>query len=159
MTVMKFTWKSIFPSCYKGEEDYSSLKPATATTKVVATTKDDVATKTNSFNRISLTDLSFPSATTLSEDLSISLVGSNLYVFTLAELKIITQSFSSSNFLGEGGFGPVHKGFIDDKVRAGLEPQPVAVKLLDLDGSQGHKEWLVSFFFIDLLLLNLSCVN
>jgi hypothetical protein len=153
MTVMKFTWKSIFPSCYKGEEDYSSPKPAAATTKVVATTKDDVATKTNSFNRISLTDLSFPSATTLSEDLSISLVGSNLYVFTLAELKIITQSFSSSNFLGEGGFGPVHKGFIDDKVRAGLEPQPVAVKLLDLDGSQGHKEWLVSFFFFSFLMI------
>ncbi|KAK2358593.1 serine/threonine-protein kinase RIPK [Trifolium repens] len=144
---MKFTWKSIFPSCYKGEEDYSSPKPA-ATTKVVATTKDDIATKTNSFNRISLTDLSFPSATTLSEDLSISLVGSNLYVFTLAELKIITQSFSSSNFLGEGGFGPVHKGFIDDKVRAGLEPQPVAVKLLDLDGSQGHKEWLTEVVFL-----------
>ncbi|MCI37878.1 serine/threonine-protein kinase, partial [Trifolium medium] len=125
-----------------GEGEYSSPKPVAAT-KVVATTKDVVATKTNSFNRISLTDLSFPSATTLSDDLSISLAGSNLYVFTHAELKIITQSFSSSNFLGEGGFGPVHKGFIDDKVRAGLEPQPVAVKLLDLDGSQGHKEWLV----------------
>ncbi|CAJ2649967.1 unnamed protein product [Trifolium pratense] len=147
MTVMKFTWKSIFPSCYKGEGDYSSPKPVAAT-KVVATTKDVVATKTNSFNRISLTDLSFPSATTLSDDLSISLAGSNLYVFTHAELKIITQSFSSSNFLGEGGFGPVHKGFIDDKVRAGLEPQPVAVKLLDLHGSQGHKEWLTEVVFL-----------
>lgn len=131
---MKFTWRSILPSCYKGE--YSS--PQSTNTKIVAT-------KASSFNRISLTDLSFPSATTtLSEDLSISLAGSNLYVFTLAELKIITQSFSSSNFLGEGGFGPVHKGFIDDKLRHGLEAQPVAVKLLDLDGSQGHKEWLVS---------------
>lgn len=38
----------------------------------------------------------------------------------------------------------MHKGFIDDKLRPGLEAQPVAVKLLDLDGSQGHKEWLVS---------------
>ncbi|KAI5415285.1 serine/threonine-protein kinase RIPK [Lathyrus oleraceus] len=139
MTVMKIMWKSIFPSCYKAEDtEYSSAKE---TTKVVAT-------KTSSFNRISLTDLSFPSATTLSEDLSISLAGSNLYVFTLAELKIITQSFSSTNFLGEGGFGPVHKGFIDDKVRHGLEPQPVAVKLLDLDGSQGHKEWLTEVVFL-----------
>ncbi|KAL5065784.1 hypothetical protein RYX36_027521 [Vicia faba] len=141
MTVMKIMWKSIFPSCYKAEDtEYSSAK-AKETTKVVAT-------KTNSFNRISLTDLSFPSATTLSEDLSISLAGSNLYVFTLAELKTITQSFSSTNFLGEGGFGPVHKGFIDDKVRHGLEPQPVAVKLLDLDGSQGHKEWLTEVVFL-----------
>lgn len=61
-------------------------------------------------------------------------------------MKLITHNFSSSNYLGEGGFGPVHKGFIDDKMRPGLEVQPVAVKLLDLDGSQGHKEWLVSIF-------------
>ena len=87
-------------------------------------------------------DLSNPS--TLSEDLSISLAGSNIHIFTLPELKVITQNFASSNFLGEGGFGPVHKGFIDDKLRPGLKAQPVAVKFLDLDGSQGHREWLVS---------------
>lgn len=125
---MKTIWKSIFPGCYKG--GYPSPKPK----KVVATTS----------HRLSVTDLSHPSMT-FSEDLSISLAGSNLYVFTVAELKVITQQFSSSNFLGEGGFGPVHKGFIDDKLRHGLKAQPVAVKLLDLDGSQGHKEWLVRF--------------
>lgn len=38
----------------------------------------------------------------------------------------------------------MHKGFIDDKCRPGLKAQPVAVKLLDLDGQQGHKEWLAS---------------
>jgi serine/threonine protein kinase len=50
--------------------------------------------------------------------------------------------------LGEGGVGPVYKGFIDDKIRPGLEAQPVAVKLLDLDGSQGHKEWLTEVIFL-----------
>ncbi|KAG4949455.1 hypothetical protein JHK82_042670 [Glycine max] len=134
MTLMKTLWKSIFPGCYKGE--YPSPKP-----------KKVVATKPNSSHRISVTDLSYPS-TTLSEDLSISLAGTNLHVFSLAELKIITQQFSSSNFLGEGGFGPVHKGFIDDKLRHGLKAQPVAVKLLDLDGSQGHKEWLTEVVFL-----------
>ena len=79
-------------------------------------------------------------------DLSISLVGSNLHVFTLKELTDITQNLSKSNFLGEGGFGPVYKGFIDDKLRPGLKAQPVAVKVLDLDGKQGHREWLVSIF-------------
>ncbi|KAK6126748.1 hypothetical protein DH2020_039519 [Rehmannia glutinosa] len=101
--------------------------------------------KHSSFRRISLSDLS---SSTLSEDLSVSLAGSNLHVFTLQELKVITQNFSSSNFLGEGGFGPVHKGFIDDRMRPGLKAQPVAVKLLDLDGSQGHREWLTEVIFL-----------
>lgn len=97
------------------------------------------------FQRLSLLDLSNPSSTTLSEDLSISLAGTNLHVFTHAELKVVTHNFSSSNFLGEGGFGQVHKGFIDEKLRPGLKAQPVAVKNLDLEGLQGHREWLVSF--------------
>ncbi|XP_061368572.1 serine/threonine-protein kinase RIPK-like [Gastrolobium bilobum] len=131
---MSTIWRSIFSSCYEGE-GYSPKS------------KKVVSTKPNSSPRISVNDLSYPS-TTLTEDLSISLAGSNLYVFSLAELKIITQHFSSSNFLGEGGFGPVHKGFIDDKLRPGLKAQPVAVKLLDLDGSQGHKEWLTEVVFL-----------
>ncbi|OIW18755.1 hypothetical protein TanjilG_13507 [Lupinus angustifolius] len=142
MTVMKITWKTIFPSCYKSDEDFLSPMP----NKVVASPPN--TTKPNgSLSRITVTDLSFPS-TTFSEDLSISLAGSNLHVFSLSELKIITQGFTSSNFLGEGGFGPVHKGFIDDKLRPGLKAQPVAVKLLDLDGSQGHKEWLTEVVFL-----------
>lgn len=56
---------------------------------------------------------------------------------------MVTHQFSKSNYLGEGGFGIVYKGFVTDKLRPGLKAQPVAVKVLDLDGSQGHKEWLV----------------
>uniref|UniRef100_A0A2N9IC34 non-specific serine/threonine protein kinase n=1 Tax=Fagus sylvatica TaxID=28930 RepID=A0A2N9IC34_FAGSY len=81
-------------------------------------------------------------------DLSISLVGSNLHVFTRMELQVITQNFSKNNYLGEGGFGPVYKGFIDDKLRPGLEVQPVAVKVLDLEGKQGHREWLTEVIFL-----------
>nr|TKS13035.1 kinase family protein [Populus alba] len=105
-----------------------------------------IVTKQTSLQRLSMSDLSNPS--TLSEDLSVSLAGSNLHVFTHPELKVITQNFAASNFLGEGGFGPVHKGFIDDKLRPGLKAQPVAVKLLDLDGSQGHREWLTEVIFL-----------
>ncbi|KAH6828546.1 Protein kinase superfamily protein [Perilla frutescens var. hirtella] len=128
----KMKWQDYFPSCFKPETPTRGKKKP--------------VTKQTSFQRISLSDLS--SSTILSEDLSISLAGSNLHVFTLQELKVITQSFSSSNFLGEGGFGPVHKGFIDDKLRPGLKAQPVAVKLLDLDGTQGHREWLTEVIFL-----------
>lgn len=128
-------WSCLVPACCR-KEQRKQQQPRKASNEE----KD----KRNSFHRLSVSDLSQSSSTTLSEDLSASLAGSNLYVFTLQELKLITQSFSSSNFLGEGGFGPVHKGFIDDRLRPGLKAQPVAVKLLDLDGLQGHREWLVS---------------
>ncbi|XWS72268.1 hypothetical protein CRYUN_Cryun02cG0025500 [Craigia yunnanensis] len=131
---MKITWRSIIPSCSKGV-----VKPEAKPKKEVA--------KQSSFTRLAMLDLGYPSSM-LSEDLSTSLAGSNLHVFTLGELKVITQSFSSANFLGEGGFGPVHKGFIDDKLRPGLKAQPVAVKLLDLEGLQGHREWLTEVIFL-----------
>ncbi|KAK4432799.1 Serine/threonine-protein kinase RIPK [Sesamum alatum] len=124
-------WQDRFRSCFKPEGPNPDQKKPVL--------------KQPSFQRILLSDLS---SSTLSEDLSVSLAGSNLHVFTLQELKVITQNFSSSNFLGEGGFGPVHKGFIDDKMRPGLKAQPVAVKLLDLDGSQGHREWLTEVIFL-----------
>jgi hypothetical protein len=86
--------------------------------------------------RLSFTDLSGAA----DEDLSVSLVGSNLHVFTVAELRAATREFASDNFLGEGGFGPVYKGFVD---KPGLKAQAIAVKLWDPEGAQGHKEWLV----------------
>ncbi|CAM8977539.1 unnamed protein product [Rhodiola kirilowii] len=140
MTASKFKWGcGLVPtSCYKVADEPTDLqKPK----KVKA-----VSSQT-SIHRLSLSDLSNPDST-LSEDLSLSLKGSNLHVFTLSEMRIITQNFSSSNFLGEGGFGPVHKGFVDDKLRYGLKPQSVAVKLLDLDGTQGHREWLTEVLFL-----------
>ncbi|XP_034698973.1 serine/threonine-protein kinase RIPK [Vitis riparia] len=135
MAVKKITWRSVFPACYGSEKMASKRRKAA------------VAAKQTSFQRISISDLSNPGST-LSEDLSTSLMGSNLHVFTLAELKVICQNFSSNNFIGEGGFGPVHKGFIDDKLRPGLKAQPVAVKLLDLEGLQGHREWLTEVIFL-----------
>ncbi|MCE5166932.1 hypothetical protein HAX54_030199 [Datura stramonium] len=93
--------------------------------------------------RLALSDISDPESSLSMTDLSSNaIIGSNLHIFTHAQLKVITSNFSSFNFLGQGGFGPVYKGFIDDKIKPGLEPQPVAVKLLDLEGSQGHMEWL-----------------
>lgn len=130
----KLPWEYLLPFCLRSPAK-RQLAPLPEKSKVVA--------KQSSFQRISFSDLSNPASPLSPEDLSSSLVGSNLHVFTLAELRVITLSFSSSNFLGEGGFGPVHKGFVDEKVRPGLKAQPVAVKLLDLEGNQGHREWLV----------------
>ena len=89
---------------------------------------------------------SLSSAGTMSpEDLSLKLSGSNLHSFTYAELRVATRNFSRANYLGCGGFGPVYKGAVHDRLRPGLAAQAVAVKYLDLEcGTQGHKEWMVS---------------
>lgn len=100
-----------------------------------------------SFRRISFSDLSRSSSTRINEDLAQSF-GPDLFDFQLSELRGITQGFSSNYLLGEGGFGTVHKGYVDDNLRQGLKAQAVAVKLLDIEGLQGHREWLVSFFFL-----------
>ncbi|XAR51087.1 Non-specific serine/threonine protein kinase [Bertholletia excelsa] len=134
MTVetQKLSWRSFVRNCFTTEKP--SKKP-----------KKAALSQHSSFQRLSLSDLS---GSVFSEDLSNSLVGSNIHAFSLAELKVITHNFSPSNFLGQGGFGPVYKGFVDDKTRPGLKAQPVAVKLLDLDGEQGYREWLTEVIFL-----------
>jgi len=86
------------------------------------------------------------------DDLSRTLASSGLHAFTLAELRSATRNFSSSHFIGEGGFGPVYKGFLDERLRPGeLPPQHVAVKYLDADGPQGHREWLAEVVYLGML--------
>jgi hypothetical protein len=72
----------------------------------------------------------------------------NVISFTLFELETITKSFRADYVLGEGGFGTVYKGYIDENVRVGLKSLPVAVKVLNKDGHQGHREWLVSSYVV-----------
>ncbi|XP_066375528.1 serine/threonine-protein kinase RIPK-like [Miscanthus floridulus] len=85
------------------------------------------------------------------QDLSRKLETTKLHAFTLDELKAATKNFSTTNFLGEGGFGPVYKGFVDGRLRPGLQPQHVAVKYLDSDGVQGHREWLAEVVYLGML--------
>lgn len=76
---------------------------------------------------------------------------SNLKNFTYNDLKIATRNFRPDSVLGEGGFGSVFKGWIDEQSFAATKPGTglvIAVKRLNQEGFQGHREWLVS---IDLL--------
>ncbi|WVY90239.1 hypothetical protein V8G54_035753 [Vigna mungo] len=136
MSTKRNTWKSVILilGCYK--------------VKCPLEESEKQVLKQGSFQRLCLSDVSISSSTQAIEDLSISFAGSKLYAFTLEELREATNSFSWSNMLGEGGFGPVYKGFVDDKLRPGLKAQTVAVKRLDLDGLQGHREWLVNSFAV-----------
>lgn len=82
------------------------------------------------------------------------LQGGNLRIFSYLDLKSATRNFRPDSLLGEGGFGSVYKGWIDEhgttaaKAGTGLT---VAVKQLNQEGLQGHREWLVSSFYFYLI--------
>ncbi|XP_051192236.1 serine/threonine-protein kinase RIPK [Lolium perenne] len=86
------------------------------------------------------------------DDLSRTLASSGMHAFTLAELRLATRNFSRSNFVGEGGFGPVYKGFLDDSIVPGIEPQHVAVKYLEVEGPDGHRQWLAEVLYLGMQL-------
>lgn len=68
----------------------------------------------------------------------------NLRIYTFAELKSATRNFKPETVLGEGGFGRVYKGWVDEKslnpVKSGLGIM-VAVKKLNPESLQGLEEW------------------
>ncbi|KAH9709381.1 putative serine/threonine-protein kinase PIX7 [Citrus sinensis] len=86
-------------------------------------------------------------------------VASRLRKFTFNDLKLATRNFRPESLLGEGGFGCVFKGWIEENGTAPVKPGTgltVAVKTLNHDGLQGHKEWLAEVNFLgDLVHLNL----
>lgn len=103
----------------------------------------------------SVSDLSDPSTPRNFEDSrKNALLYTHVIAFTLYELETITKSFRSDYILGEGGFGTVYKGYIDENVRVGLKSLPVAVKVLNKEGLQGHREWLVISLFPSILLFS-----
>lgn len=75
------------------------------------------------------------------------LLGSNIKSFSFNELKTATRNFRPDSVLGEGGFGCVFKGWIDEHTYAPARPgtgMVIAVKRLNQESLQGHLEWLVS---------------
>ena len=65
----------------------------------------------------------------------------SLYTFSYEELAEATDCFSKINFLGEGGYGSVHKGVLP-------EGKKVAMKQLRIDSKQGEKEFMAEIEII-----------
>nr|CAD1818683.1 unnamed protein product [Ananas comosus var. bracteatus] len=71
----------------------------------------------------------------------------NLRAFEFKELRDATDGFSRMLKIGEGGFGSVYKGFIKPANGKG-DSIVVAVKKLNPNGLQGHKEWFAELQFL-----------
>lgn len=79
------------------------------------------------------------------------LQSTNLKNFTFNELKTATRNFRPDSVVGEGGFGAVFKGWIDERTLAPVRPGTglvIAVKRLNQEGLQGHKEWLAEINYL-----------
>ncbi|KAB1208022.1 Protein kinase 2B, chloroplastic [Morella rubra] len=75
----------------------------------------------------------------------------NVKAFSFNELKNATRNFRPDSLLGEGGFGYVFKGWIDEHTLSAAKPgtgMVVAVKKLKFEGFQGHKEWLTEVNYL-----------
>ncbi|CAK9220794.1 unnamed protein product [Sphagnum troendelagicum] len=133
---------------------------------------DKLVTSTSSNNNSNnVTDTRSSSASRSEEEnpsslLSSSRLSSRLREFKYAELKYGTSNFHPQNVLGAGGFGFVYKGVIMTKklpssksssASAGggsgsdYQRLEVAIKMLNKNSLQGHKEWLAEVHFLGLV--------
>ncbi|KAL7140945.1 hypothetical protein ABFS83_08G021000 [Erythranthe nasuta] len=95
---------------------------------------------------------SVPSTPKIEEELKIA---SQLRKFSYNELKLATRNFRPDSLLGEGGFGCVFKGWVNENGITPVKPGTgltVAVKTLNHDGLQGHREWLAEVSYLGELI-------
>ncbi|KAJ0977885.1 hypothetical protein J5N97_013359 [Dioscorea zingiberensis] len=146
-------------SCVSGSKVDSSISGTSTNYESKATNDDSrdqpaapiVSGSTTASN--SESNVSTPKVT---EELKLA---SQLRKFNFNDLKSATRNFRPESLLGEGGFGCVFKGWIEENGTAPVKPGTgltVAVKTLNHDGLQGHKEWLAEVTFLgDLIHPNL----
>lgn len=74
-----------------------------------------------------------------------------LKCFTINEVRAATRNFRPDSMIGEGGFGCVFKGWIDEHTLAPTKPGTgfvIAVKRLNQESNQGHSEWLTEINYL-----------
>ncbi|XP_054819127.1 probable serine/threonine-protein kinase PBL2 isoform X1 [Prosopis cineraria] len=87
----------------------------------------------------------------ISESNLVRPISNNLKSFSFNDLKEATKNFREENFIGEGGFGRVFKGWINTNTFAPTKPgsgMVVAIKQLKPESFQGHKEWLAEVNYL-----------
>ncbi|XP_043690521.1 probable serine/threonine-protein kinase PBL3 isoform X2 [Telopea speciosissima] len=103
---------------------------------------------TPSSQETSSASLGLKSLTTSSSD---ALVSVSVKSFSFNDLKSATKNFRPESLLGEGGFGCVFKGWIDENTLTPTKPGTgivVAIKKLKMESYQGHKEWLAEVNYL-----------
>ncbi|XP_031382563.1 probable serine/threonine-protein kinase PBL17 isoform X2 [Punica granatum] len=131
--------------CFSCEESILMTNPVATGTSELKTspTEAELSRKMKSSGSGSI-----PSAPKNVKDLQESPVNNNVDIFTYEEMRLATKHFRPDLIIGEGGFGIVYKGVIDDRVRQGYKTTQVAIKELNPEGFQGDREWLAEIIYL-----------
>ncbi|KAM7463523.1 hypothetical protein LguiA_031644 [Lonicera macranthoides] len=124
----------------KTEDEPKTTKSISVQSSTSISTDHEVRKSWSEFNLQDVSDISVESSSRISFP-SFSLRPSNLRVFTTTELKTATRNFSRALMIGEGGFGGVYRGVIQNAENTNKKID-IAVKQLSKRGLQGHKEWV-----------------
>ncbi|KAH7678097.1 Non-specific serine/threonine protein kinase protein [Dioscorea alata] len=128
-----------------------------AETPFTSVTASGLSSKNSSKDRVGLSNSSSKVSASLSSvpptprSEGEILQSSNVKSFTFNDLKMATRNFRPDSVLGEGGFGSVFKGWIDEHTLAAAKAGTgiiIAVKRLNQEGFQGHKEWLAEVNYL-----------
>jgi len=112
----------------------SSSTTSFTTSTTTTTTSGSVNSSMNSKFSVASGDQPYPTGQILP--------ASNLRIFSFADLKAATRNFRADTVLGEGGFGKVFKGWLEEKGNS-KSGTVIAVKKLNSESSQGMEEWRV----------------
>lgn len=150
----------LFGRCISSRAKVESSISGSSTQYAESKSTNDTSTDQPVAPVASSSTTSNPESSTSTPDITEELkIASQLRKFNFNELKSATRNFRPESLLGEGGFGCVFKGWINENGTAPVKPGTgltVAVKTLNHDGLQGHKEWLAEVNFLgDLLHPNL----
>ncbi|GJN10625.1 hypothetical protein PR202_ga28735 [Eleusine coracana subsp. coracana] len=134
-----------------------SAKCANASTplesKVTTTTRSSTSTTMSGSNNDKDPDDGVRSSSNKLDEGSTTTPASlrSLKSFSMSDLRAATKNFGSNSYLGEGGFGCVYKGWIDEATLAPTKAgvgRMVAIKKLKKESFQGHKEWLAEVTYL-----------
>lgn len=128
----------------------SHTLPASETLRIPSKTSNSSAPSTLTLPSFSGKSSSFDSIPTPRSEFEI-LSSPHVKSFSFSELRNATRNFRPDSLLGEGGFGYVFKGWIDEQTLTPSKPgsgMVIAVKKLKPEGFQGHKEWLTEVNYL-----------
>ena len=122
--------------CFHFSDGYKTDEPRTTKSgSGVSSTSTSTDLDVRKLGSENVSDISNASSSAKISFASLSQKHSNLRVFTFAELKTATKSFSRALMLGEGGFGPVYRGVLREKADSNKRVD-IAVKQLSSRGLQ-----------------------